>query len=90
MLFRGEKARRMLPKDKLLCCTLEGGFGWEEICPFLEKDIPKTRYPKGNAPAQFQALLNKIITPRIKTAALKALGTFLVPMAGIGLWVYMK
>ncbi|KAL7918417.1 hypothetical protein ACQKWADRAFT_304191 [Trichoderma austrokoningii] len=86
----GIKAKRLAPKGRLLACTLEGGFGWEQICPFLEKDIPETPYPRGNAPAQFQELLSKIIDPRMKSSFMKIFGTLLLPVISIGLWSYMK
>ncbi|GFP60123.1 hypothetical protein ACSS6W_007729 [Trichoderma asperelloides] len=85
-----EKAKRLAPKDRLLTCTLEGGFGWEEICPFLEKDIPKTPYPRGNAPAQFEYLVKTVLGPRIRNSVLKLLGTALVPAVSIGVWFYVK
>ncbi|EHK47004.1 uncharacterized protein TrAtP1_010366 [Trichoderma atroviride] len=86
----GEKAKRLAPEGQLLACTLEGGFGWEEICPFLEKDIPKTPYPRGNAPAEFEGLIKTHVGPRIRNSVLKLLGTALVPVVSIGLWSYMK
>ncbi|KAL6902471.1 hypothetical protein GGI43DRAFT_340740 [Trichoderma evansii] len=86
----GEKVKRLAPKGQLLACTLEGGFGWEQICPFLEKDIPKTPYPRGNAPAEFGELVKTHIAPHIKNSVFKLLGTVLVPVISIGLWSYMK
>jgi hypothetical protein len=88
--FSGEKAKRLAPKGQLLACTLEGGFGWEEICPFLEKDIPKTPYPRGNAPAEFEGLIKTHVGPRIRNSIFKLFGTALVPVVSIGLWSYMK
>lgn len=85
-----EKVKRLAPKDQLLACTLEGGFGWEQICPFLGKEIPKQRYPKGNAPAEFQALLKNVIGPHIRNSMLKVLGTALVPVVGVAMLTYMK
>lgn len=86
----GKKVKRLAPPDQFLACTLEGGFGWEQICPFLDKDIPKTPYPRGNAPAEFQALVSNVLGPRIRNSMLKALGTILVPTIGIGMWAYTK
>lgn len=80
----------MAPKGQLLACTLEGGFGWEQICPFLDKDIPKTPYPRGNAPAEFQGLLKNVLGPRLRSSMAKAFGTLLVPVVGIGMFAYMR
>ncbi|KAL7944048.1 hypothetical protein V8C42DRAFT_358724 [Trichoderma barbatum] len=85
-----QKVKRLAPKGQLLACTLEGGFGWEQICPFLGKDIPKTPYPIGNAPAEFQLLLKTVVGPKIRKSMLKALGTTLVPVVGIGMLAYMR
>ncbi|KAL7908269.1 hypothetical protein GGI35DRAFT_57003 [Trichoderma velutinum] len=85
-----QKVKRLAPKDQLLACTLEGGFGWEQICPFLDKEIPKQRYPKGNAPAEFQALLKNVIGPHIRNSMLKVLGTAMVPVVGVAMLAYMK
>ncbi|PTB63110.1 hypothetical protein BBK36DRAFT_1127129 [Trichoderma citrinoviride] len=89
-ILDAQKVKRLVPKDRLLCCTLEGGFGWEQICPFLGKEIPKDPYPRGNAPAQFQELVNHNITPQIKASMVKAAGTLLVPLVGVGMLAYMK
>ncbi|KAL6898636.1 hypothetical protein GGI43DRAFT_428327 [Trichoderma evansii] len=86
----GKKVRRLAPKDQLLCCTLEGGFGWEQICPFLGKDIPKTPYPRGNAPAQFEEIVQTHLVPRIRSSVLKLVGAVLVPVISIGMWSYMR
>ncbi|KAH0489908.1 hypothetical protein TgHK011_001400 [Trichoderma gracile] len=85
-----QKVKLSVPKDRLLCCTLEGGFGWEQICPFLDEDIPKDPYPRGNAPAQFQEIVDGIITPQIKVSMVKAVGALLVPLVGVGMLAYMK
>ncbi|RFU74863.1 hypothetical protein TARUN_7374 [Trichoderma arundinaceum] len=86
----GKKVKRLAPKDQFLACTLEGGFGWDQICPFLDKDIPKTPYPIGNAPAEFQGLVKNVIGPHVTGSFLKAFGTLMVPIVGIGMWSYMK
>ncbi|EHK18479.1 uncharacterized protein TRIVIDRAFT_47553 [Trichoderma virens Gv29-8] len=89
-ILDAQKVKRLAPKDQLLACTLEGGFGWEQICPFLDKEIPKTRYPKGNAPAEFQALLKTVIGPHIRSSIFKVLGTAMVPVVGIAMLAYMR
>ncbi|KAL7931880.1 hypothetical protein V8C35DRAFT_104578 [Trichoderma chlorosporum] len=90
MIIDAQKVKRLAPKNQLLSCTLEGGFGWEQICPFLGKEIPKQRYPKGNAPAEFHGLLTNLIGPHVRNSMLKVLGTAMVPVIGIGMLVYMK
>ncbi|KAI0975315.1 P-loop containing nucleoside triphosphate hydrolase protein [Xylaria arbuscula] len=48
------RAKGLVPADRLLVARLEDGFGWEEICPFLEVDIPTIPYPRINDTKQFQ------------------------------------
>lgn len=33
-------------EDKLLVINISGGDGWEKLCPFLNKPIPKRKFPK--------------------------------------------
>ncbi|KAI0466190.1 hypothetical protein F4859DRAFT_498566 [Xylaria cf. heliscus] len=85
-----EKAKALTPKDRLLVAKLEDGFGWEQICPFLGHPIPKTRYPRGNAPEQFKKMGDEILVPRIQKAVLMALSAALIPVLSVGAWYYVK
>lgn len=82
--------RRLLPKDRLLDVKLEDGFGWEQICPFLGIPIPKEKYPRGNAPAEFDKLLGGFIGGRLTVTAYKVLGSLVIPAVAIGAWYYSK
>ncbi len=83
-------ARKLVPKDQLLVCKLEDGFGWEEICPFVGADIPETKYPRGNAPAEMEKMFMEVMGPRIRNAGLKVLTSVLIPIVGVGAWLYMR
>ncbi|KXJ87501.1 hypothetical protein Micbo1qcDRAFT_124413 [Microdochium bolleyi] len=85
-----KEAKTLARKDRLLVCRLEDGFGWEQICPFLEKDIPSEKYPKGNAPEQFKALLGEITAPAFRKASLMVLTAVLVPTAAAGWWYWQS
>ncbi|KAI0182398.1 hypothetical protein EV127DRAFT_449680 [Xylaria flabelliformis] len=85
-----EKAKALVPKDRLLVARLEDGFGWEQICPFLGHSIPATRYPRGNAPEEFKKMGDEVLVPRIKKAGLMALSTALIPVLSVGAWYYAK
>lgn len=85
---RSEQVKRLVPKDKLGYFSLEDGFGWEQICPHLDKPIPDQRYPRGNAPKEFHALTMKILGPSFKRAAAIVVTTVLVPVIGISAWIY--
>ncbi|OAQ97018.1 hypothetical protein LLEC1_03895 [Akanthomyces lecanii] len=86
----GELIRRLVPKDRLLDVKLEDGFGWEQICPFLGIPIPKEKYPRGNAPAEFDKLLSSFIGGRLTVTAYKVLGSLVIPAVAIGAWYYTK
>ncbi|ATY64460.1 hypothetical protein A9K55_004348 [Cordyceps militaris] len=86
----GELIRQRVPKDRLLDVKLEDGFGWEEICPFLGVPIPKERYPRGNAPAEFDKLLGGFIGGRLAATAYKVVGSVVVSAIAIGAWYYTK
>lgn len=79
-----------MPKDRLLDVKLEDGFGWEQICPFLGIPIPAQKYPRGNAPAEFDKLLGSFIGDRLTATAFKVLGSIIVPAVAIGAWYYTK
>jgi hypothetical protein len=76
-----QEVREKLPKDKRLIVKLEDGLGWDEICPFLNKPIPDVKYPRGNAPAEFKALGDRIVAPRIQRALAIYASTIIVPLA---------
>ena len=40
--------KRVIPAERMLIVKIEDGLGWEQICLFLGKDIPKgVEYPRG-------------------------------------------
>ncbi|KAI1347490.1 hypothetical protein F5Y01DRAFT_307504 [Xylaria sp. FL0043] len=55
------RAKELVPADRLLVAKLEDGLGWEQICPFLEVDIPTIPYPRINDTKQFQAHSTQMI-----------------------------
>ncbi|KAI1318219.1 hypothetical protein F5Y16DRAFT_392159 [Xylariaceae sp. FL0255] len=84
------KAKALVPKDRLLVCKLEDGFGWEQICPFLGHPIPEQRYPRGNAPEEFKRMAAEVLEPGMKKAGAIALSSILIPLASVGAWYYMQ
>ncbi|KAH7024731.1 uncharacterized protein B0I36DRAFT_376575 [Microdochium trichocladiopsis] len=79
-----------IPKQQLLVCRLEDGFGWEQICPFLGKEIPKQRYPRGNAPKEFEATLKGLLAPALRKSAAIVVTVVLMPLIAAGWWWYWK
>jgi hypothetical protein len=87
---RTQQVKKLVPKEKLGYFTLEDGFGWEQICPHLGKPIPEQRYPRGNAPKEFEALTMKLLGPSFKKAAAIVITTVLVPIIGFSAWIYQS
>lgn len=82
--------KTLVPKEKLSCFSLEDEFGWEQICPVLGKPIPEQRYPRGNAPKEFNDLTMTLLGPSFKKAAAIVITTVLVPIIGISAWIYRR
>eukprot|EP01098_Paradermamoeba_levis_P005532 TRINITY_DN2329_c0_g1_i1.p1 TRINITY_DN2329_c0_g1~~TRINITY_DN2329_c0_g1_i1.p1 ORF type:complete len:182 (-),score=49.85 TRINITY_DN2329_c0_g1_i1:152-697(-) len=59
-----EEVKRVVPKDKLL--VFEVKEGWEPLCKFLGKEIPKKPFPRVNDTAEFQ---KRILVMQIVSAA---------------------
>ena len=79
-----------MPRDQLLEVKLEDGLGWEQICPFLGKEIPEKPYPRTNAREEFQKLYGSVIGPRIQAAMKRLAATILVPSIAVGVWYYLR
>ncbi|KAG1048394.1 hypothetical protein G6F43_009213 [Rhizopus delemar] len=52
-----EEVKRHVPSDRLL--VMELGEGWDRLCQFLGKEVPKVPYPHKNATASFQDRVSK-------------------------------
>jgi hypothetical protein len=87
-IHRTQQVRKLVPEKNLGYFTLEDGFGWEQICPHLGKPIPDQHYPRGNAPKEFEALTMSLLGPSFKKAAAIVITTVLVPVIGLGAWIY--
>ena len=44
-------ARGLVPPERFLEWGVQDG--WEPLCQFLGKEVPKKEFPKGNMPAEF-------------------------------------
>ncbi|TPX14600.1 uncharacterized protein E0L32_005292 [Thyridium curvatum] len=89
-IAHNEKARSIVPKDQLLEVKLEDGLGWEQICPFLGKEIPNEPYPRTNSRDEFKELHAGVIKPHMQAAMAKLVTTIIVPLAAAGAWYYMR
>lgn len=86
-----EEVRRIVPKDRLLEFRLTQG--WEPLCKFLGKEIPKTTFPHLNESHEFEErarLIQKIVRTRIARRVLPVLGVLLAAAAGIRYYLKTK
>ena len=58
--------RGLVPKDRLLEWTL--GDGWEPICNFLSKEVPKEPFPRTNDAKGLEGRSDSIMKPRAMNA----------------------
>ncbi|KZL83869.1 hypothetical protein CI238_06993 [Colletotrichum incanum] len=84
-----ESVKALVPPERLLVLNLEKGFGWEEICKFLERDVPDEPYPRINAMADFHVAAEMVVSPAIKKTV-RILSSSAVAIAGIGLWYWQR
>ncbi|KAL3482160.1 hypothetical protein BJX99DRAFT_252873 [Aspergillus californicus] len=75
--------KKIVPKERLLVLKLEDGFGWDEICPFLEIPIPEEAYPRGNEQEAFKGAAKGFLKPRIYDAIVK-MGTAVAVFGVVG------
>ncbi|OAP54626.1 hypothetical protein AYL99_11074 [Fonsecaea erecta] len=81
------RVKRLIPPDRMLVVKLEDGLGWEQICPFLGKPVPKgVTYPKG---VEHTEVKDKLIVPLVRNAMMKLALTVTVPIA-LGATVWWK
>ncbi|KAF3760469.1 hypothetical protein M406DRAFT_295808 [Cryphonectria parasitica EP155] len=84
-----DQVKKLVPRENLACFSLEDEFGWEQICPWLGKPIPATKYPRGNAPKEFQQLTMRLLGPSFAKAAGLVIGAVSIPV-GAGLWYWLR
>lgn len=84
-----EKAKQIIPADRLCLIQLEDGLDWENICPFLGLPIPNQAYPGRNEPEKFKKLVEGFLQPKV-TAAFMRLGAVAIPAVGVLCWAAIK
>jgi len=76
--------KRTVPQERMLILSLSGkGFGWEELCPFLDKPIPDVPYPKGNDQEHFRKLVRDGLRPGMRRAMFVVGSTAAAIAAGV-------
>lgn len=77
--------KKNVPPERLLHVRLEDGLGWEQVCPFLNVEIPDVHYPRGNRPDEFAEISQGFLEPGIKKA-FGILAVSVMAVAGAGAW----
>ena len=78
--------KRLVPPEQLKVLTLEDGFGWDEICPYLGVPVPKgLDWPGRNAPEEFAAISDPVIRG-VARRAIMSLTTITVGIIAAGVW----
>ena len=77
--------KRVIPKERMLVLEIEEGLGWEKICPYLDKEVPKdVAYPRV---VEHEKMKEKFLKPILVQAALRLVLSMLLPLAlGVGVW----
>lgn len=84
------RCRRIIPTAQLLEVKLEDGLGWEQICPFLGKDIPDVSYPRVNDTEAFGEIVISLVKPAATAAMARLVGLVAVPAVSMGAWYYLR
>ena len=81
--------RSLVPAERVLVLDLDKGFGWEEICNFLECEVPEEPYPRSNSMAEFHVAAEMVLAPAVrKTMVLLATST--AALVGFGAWYLQR
>lgn len=81
----------IIPPERLLILDLDKGFGFEEICSFLDVPVPDEPYPRSNTLAEFHVAAQMVLAPALKkTKLVLSSGVVGVASVGLGLLYYGK
>ena len=71
--------KRQVPADRLLIFSVDQG--WEPLCEFLGKEVPKTRFPNVNDKAEMKKMIKWVsVFTRIFIALIVIIGGLLIWM----------
>ncbi|KAK6525269.1 hypothetical protein TWF694_005415 [Orbilia ellipsospora] len=82
---RIQYVKKAVPADRLKVINLEDGLDWEDICPYLEKNIPEEPYPSHNRPDELALIISEGTWPGIRSALIK-LGTGAIVLSSVAVW----
>jgi hypothetical protein len=81
--------RELIPSEKLLEVELEDELRWEQICPFLDTDIPDVPFPNGHDERESGERPKNIMRARLRMVVKGFVSLLMVPVIGIGTWYYI-
>ncbi|KAK8017970.1 hypothetical protein PG991_007160 [Apiospora marii] len=79
----------LVPSERVLVLDLDKGFGWEEICDFLEVEVPEEPYPRSNSMAEFHVAAEMVLAPAVRKTMM-LLATSAAAVVGIGAWYLQR
>lgn len=80
-----DKVKRLIPPSQLKVCRLEDGFGWEEICSYMEVPVPDQEWPGRNTPDEFHK--HTAVFHRLGDLKLFTIATVVAaPIVAAGVW----
>lgn len=87
-----QTVRALVPPERVLVLDLDQGFGWEEICGFLEVEVPAEPYPRSNSMAEFHVAAEMVLAPAVRKTRLllAALAASAAAVVGMGAWYLQR
>lgn len=83
------EVKALVPPERLLILSLEKGFGWNEICDFLDCKVPDSPYPRINAMSEFHVAAEMVVAPARRRAT-GILVSSAVAVLGIGIFWWRR
>jgi hypothetical protein len=77
-----EMVRKLVPQERLLNYQL--GSGWEPLCEFLGKPVPKANFPHLNEGREFQVWMKKTQEKELRKGLVAVTKYVIVPLAVLG------
>lgn len=84
-----ETVKTIVPPERLLVLDLEKGFGFKEICEYLECPVSDGEYPRSNALAEFNAAAEYILAPAIRKTKMM-FSTTVIGISAVALGWYLR
>ncbi|KAI0506423.1 P-loop containing nucleoside triphosphate hydrolase protein [Xylaria bambusicola] len=86
------EVKRLVPPAQLKVFSLEDGFGWNDLCPYLGEPIPDTPWPSLNTPDEFFSLAKPMFQKAVTKGMVGVTTVIAIAAVGMGMaWkIYMS